>query len=130
MKFWEVLSSNVRENGFFVIAESQLPRSKSSRRTLQRQPQQRRNHGRSMGMMVLRRNSSNAVISGLLRINFSDNKTPALIQSRYFSLADLHIYCSVFHADSHGAIRFFIKMCVGRTTVVWSFEKLDVEKNS
>ena len=39
-----------------------------------------------------------------LRVNVSKD------QSRCFqgsvNLADLHIYCSVFHADSRGAIRF------------------------
>ena len=45
--------------------------------------------------------SSNGMI---LRVNVSKD------QSRYkqgsVDLADFHIFCSVFHADSHGAIRF------------------------
>ena len=39
-----------------------------------------------------------------LRVNVRTIQNDA--EQGSLDLADLHIYCSVFHADSHGAIRF------------------------
>ena len=39
-----------------------------------------------------------------LRVNVRTIQSDA--EQGSLDLADFHIYCSVFHADSHGAIRF------------------------